>query len=143
MELLVKHLNEHLSDFTNNNANALLFDKVFNALKSSLKETQKNHLKYLFRILEHRNEENDNEFIPLNIHFEKKLTDNEKTLIAEFLWHYYFELQHFNDNTGETNIVLENRIANLIKSTSQEINLPYIDPMATKDEKKRNKAQSE
>lgn len=124
MELLVKHLREQLSDFTCSNVNTPLFDKVFNALKSSLQETHINLLKYLFRLLEKSSEENDNEFTPLNIHFEKKLTDDEKTLIAEFLWYYYFEVQHLKEEGNTINEKLMSKISDLENEVSGDLVLP-------------------
>jgi hypothetical protein len=143
MKILIEHINQHLTDFISNYENTQLFDKVFYNLKSPLKETKKNLLKYLFIILEHRLEKSNKELIPLNIHFEKELNDEIKTLVAEFLWQYYFELQHFTEIDSGINVSLENRIVYLLRSTSQSINLPYLDPMATRDEKNRIKAKSE
>jgi hypothetical protein len=143
MKILIEHINQHLFNFISDYENNNLFDKVFDALKSPLKESLKNLLKYVFKILEQSLEENNNELLSLNIHFEKILTDNEKTLIAEFLWHYHFQLSHFKSKTNQTNISLENKIAVLKKSTSQEMNFPYLDPMASRYEKKRIKAKTE
>ena len=143
MRVLIEHINQNLFDFINVFENKILFDKVFDALNSPLKKSHKNLLKYLFRILEHRFEENNNELLCLNIHFEKNLTDDEKTLIAEFLWHYHFQSSHFNSKTNQTNISLKNKIAVLKKNTSQVMNLPYLDPMASREEKKCIKAKTE
>lgn len=143
MKILIEHINQNLFDFISNIENKNIFDKVFDALKSPLKESHKNLLNYVFKILEQSFDENNNELLTLNIHFEKILTDDEKTLIAEFLWHYHFQLPHFNSKTNQTNISLENKIAVLKKSTSQNMNLPYLDPIANRDEKKRIKAKTE
>lgn len=143
MRLLNEHIDKNLFDFINDFENKNLFDKVFYALNSPLKESHKNLLMYLFRILEQSFGENNNELLNLNINFEKILTVNEKTLIAEFLWHYHFQSSHFNIKTNQTNISLENKIAVLKKRISQEMNLPYLDPMATRDDKKRINAKTE
>ncbi len=90
MKILIEHINQNLFDFINDFENKNLFDKVFDVLNSPLKKSHKNLLIYLFRILEQSLEENNNEILCLNLHFEKILTDAEKTLIAEFLWHYHF-----------------------------------------------------
>jgi hypothetical protein len=140
VKLLIEHINQKLFDFINDFKNRNLFDKVFDILNSPLKKNHKNLLKYLFVILEESFEENNNELLCLNIHFEKNLTDDEKTLIAEFLWHYHFQSYHFNNKTNESNISLENKIAVLKKSISQDMNLPYLDPMATKDVQRRIRA---
>ena len=104
MKILIEHINQNLFDFISNIENKNLFDKVFDALKSPLKESHKNILNYVFKILVQSFDENNNELLTLNIHFEKILTDDEKTLIAEFLWHYHFQSPHFNSKTNQTNI---------------------------------------
>lgn len=142
MKLLIEHINQNIIDFINDFENINLFNIVFDALNSPLKESHKNLLIYLFRILEKSYKENNNEIFCLNIHFEKNLTDDQKTLIAEFLWHYHFQLPHFNSKTNHANIYLENKISFLKESTAQNMNLPYLDPMATSDEKRRIKAKS-
>lgn len=123
MEILIKHISEHLSNF-NNSLKVSLFGKIFNGLDSPIKETYKNLLKYLFVLVEFKFEESDNELISLNIHFEKKITDEEKTLIAEFLWHYYFELQHLNETSTEINQSLQNQITALQTEVSRDLILP-------------------
>mgnify|MGYP006199936901 CR=1 FL=1 len=113
MRIIIEHINQNLFDFISDYENNNLFDKVYDALKSPLKESLKNLLKYVFKILEQSLEENNNELLSLNIHFEKILTENEKTLIAEFLWHYNFQSSHFKHKTNQTNISLGKKIAAL------------------------------
>lgn len=143
MKILIEHINQNLFDFISDFENNNLFDKVYDDLKSPLKESHKNLLNYIFKILEQNFKENNNELLSLYMHFEEILPDDEKTLISEFLWHYHFQSSHSNSETNQTNISLENKIAVLKKSTSQEMNLPYLDPMATRDEKKRIKEKTE
>jgi hypothetical protein len=143
MQILIEHINQNLFDFINVFEKNSLFDNVYDALQSPLKDSHKNLLKYMFKLIEQSIEKKNNELFSLNIHFEKNLTDEEKTLVAEFLWHYHFQSSHFFTKTNQINKFLENKISILKNSTSQEVNLPYLDPMATKDEKKRNKAKTE
>lgn len=143
MRVIIEHINQNLFDFINVFENKILFDNVFDALNSPLKKSHKNLLIYLFRILEQSFEENNNELLCLNIHFEKNLTNDEKTLIAEFLWHYHFQSSHFNSKTNQTNISLKDKITVLKKNTSKEMNLPYLDPMASREEKKCIKTKTE
>lgn len=140
METLNKHINEHLGSFLELN-NQAIFEKVFEKLKSKNKEKYRNLLQYLFRIIEDsRNQEN--ELSTLNIHFEKIINDKDKTLIAEFLWHCFFELEHFYEKSNTENAILVNRINNLKESISKDKILPYLDPMATRGEKTKIRAKT-
>lgn len=124
MKVLIEHIDQNLFDFINDFENKNIFDKVFDALNSPIKESLKNLLKYIFRILEQSFKEKSNELISLNIHFEKIINDDEKTLIAEFLWYYYFEIQHFKEEENTINEKLKSKISELKNEVSKDLVLP-------------------
>ena len=117
-----KHINKHLDSFLELN-NQALFENVFEKLKSENKEEYRKLLQYLFCIIENSINQ-ENELSALNIHFEKIINDRDKTLIAEFLWHYYFELQHLSEEHNKINEILKNKISDLSQEVSRDLHLP-------------------
>lgn len=127
MRLIEEHIQNHLYSF---NDTSELFEMIFNELKSENKDGYQDFLNYIYCILEKKiNVEND--LNVLNIHFEKVLSDNEKTLIAEFLWRYFFKKQYLNNQNTEDNYILLREIENLRNRTLRDLILPSISPMMT------------
>ncbi|MFA7447665.1 MAG: hypothetical protein WCY77_04450 [Weeksellaceae bacterium] len=125
-----KHISKHLDSFLELN-NQALFENVFEKLKSENKEEYRKLLQYLFCIIENsRNQEN--ELITINIHFEKIINDRDKTLIAEFLWHYYFEFQHLNEEGNKINEILKSKISDLNQEVKKDLYLPTNNKKLTK-----------
>lgn len=123
MKLIEEHIQKHLYTFIQDTSD--LFETVFNELKSENKQEYKDFLKYVYCILE-KIIGNEDDLNVLNIHFEKILSDDEKTLTAEFLWRCFFEKQLLNESTHVDNEVLKEKKNNLKKSIDKAI--IYNDP---------------
>lgn len=122
MKTLIHHIDESLKLFIDNSDNSL-FQNVYDTIKSENKEYNKKLLKYVFSILEKH--ENKSESLEcLNIHFEKKMNDNQKTLLFEFFWNYFFCKHYQNDNYKTENVKLTEEINLLEKQISRPIIAP-------------------
>ncbi|MBE7640386.1 hypothetical protein GUB10_08580 [Salegentibacter sp. BLCTC] len=135
METFNKHINEDLSRFLDSK-NPNLFEVVFKKLNSDIKENYRKLLQYIYCILE-ETRTNQVELKPLNIHFERTIDEEEKTLIVEFLWNYFFWFRHENENLGKPNPILTGRIDNLENCISRDLRLLTPDYMATRADKTR------
>lgn len=139
MNIIYNHINKHLSSFLGS-CNEENFENLFVRLKSKNKSEHKNVLQYLYCIIENSGSQ-ENKLRALHIHFEKILDDNSKTLISEFLWHYYFDKHHsIEELQKKVNPALENRIKSLENKINNGTNYPYENPLATKKEKRRIRA---
>lgn len=128
MEALNSHINEHLDKFLEIN-NHDLFEIVFGKLNSENKEKYKKLLQYLFRILDNsRNQEN--QLNSLNIHFEKNIDSEAKSVIAELIWYYFFYTAEINENSNDINEVISNRIQELADMVSQPLIIPERDAVS-------------
>lgn len=122
MKPLTIHINEYLSNFLELN-NQVFFENVFEKLNSNNKNNYKKLLKYLFCIFENsRNQET--ELCTLNIHFEKITEEKDKTIIAEFIWHYFFEFQHLSESQNKINEILKNKISDLNHEVKKDLHIP-------------------
>ena len=88
MKTFTKHINTYLSSFLETN-NPALFEIVFEKIKSDNKEKYRKLTQYVFCIIENSTN-HENQLNTLNIHFEKNIDSEEKSVIAEFIWHYFF-----------------------------------------------------
>jgi len=122
METFNKHINEDLSRFLDSK-NQDLFEVVFKKLNLDNKEKYRKLLQYIYFILEDIRT-NKNELKSLNIHFERIIDEEEKTLILEFLWHYYFEFQHLSEKQDVINEILKNKISDLNREVKKDLHLP-------------------
>lgn len=141
MNVLKDHINQYLDTFLELNDKEF-FEKVFEKIKSEDKEPYKSLLKYVFCLIEEYLENDFSYLIPLNIHFETNYSNSVKTLLAEFLWHYFFEISHFLEKSDTINQLLKNRIQKLQNSTSKDLIMPYLGPMMTREEKRKIKEKS-
>lgn len=130
MDTFNEHINNYVCSFLET-INQALFENFFEKLKSENKEKYRKLLHYLYCIIENfRN--NENELSTLNIHFEKVISDNDKTLIAEFLWHYFFEFQHLSEKQNIINEILKNKISDLNQEVKKDLHLPTNNKKLTK-----------
>lgn len=139
MNIILNHVEKHLKDLLES-CDDDTFENVFSRLKSENKSELKNVLRYLFIVIE-KSVSQENKLKTLHIHFEKIFDDHSKTLISEFLWHYYFYKSHLNEylSVADDNPVLQKKIESLEKEINNGTSYPYEDPLASKAEKKRIK----
>jgi hypothetical protein len=123
MNILNDHKNRYLNTFLEKNDKEF-FEKVFENIKSEDKETYKNLLKYVFGLIREYLNDDYSHLTPLNIHFETNFSNSVKTLLAEFLWHYFFEFEYKNEITEFINEILLNRIKQLKNEVSKPLYLP-------------------
>jgi|SRR5690554_563269 len=135
METFNKHINKHLNKFLDSK-NQDFFEVVFKKLKSDNKENYTKLLQYIYCILEDTRT-NEIELKSLNIHFERTIDEEGKTLIVEFLWAYFFWFRHENENLENPNPILTGRIDNLENYISRDLRLLTPDYMATRADKAR------
>tara|TARA_B100001146_G_scaffold225076_2_gene246267 strand:- start:1226 stop:3745 length:2520 start_codon:yes stop_codon:yes gene_type:complete len=139
METFKNHITENLDsflEFKNQTFFDNIFEYIFEKLNFQDKEKYRKLLQYLYCITE-KSRNQENELSVLNIHFQKVINDREKTLIVEFLWHYFFESQRLKETSNEKNLILEKRINTLKENTNKALLLPSIGPMATTYEKRQ------
>jgi hypothetical protein len=141
MSILKDHINQYFDTFLEKN-DIVFFEKVFEKIKSKNKETYKGVLQYLFMLIGESINNDNNLLIPLNIHFEANISSSAKTLLAEFLWQYFFENCQSCEKTDTINYLLKNRIDELQNSTSKDLIMPYLGPTMTNDEKRKVKEKS-
>ena len=122
MDTLNEHINKHVCSFLESN-NQALFENIFEKLKSENTQKYRKLLQYIFRIIEN-SRNNQNELHTLNIHFEKEIDEKEKTLIAEFLWRYYFEFKHLSEKQNKDNEILKVKISDLSQEVKNDLYLP-------------------
>lgn len=130
MGALTIHISTYLSSFLESN-NQALFEIVFEKLKSDNKNNYRKLLQYLFCIIENSINQ-ENELYTLNIHFEKITEEKDKTIVAEFLWHYYFEFQHLSEKQNIINEILKNKISDLNQEVKKDLHLPTNNKKLTK-----------
>jgi len=123
MNILKNHINQYLNTFLEKNDKEF-FKKVFEKIKSEDKETYKGVLQYLLMLIEESLKKDNNLLTPLNIYFETNFSDSVKTLLAEFLWHYLFEIHYKNEETQNVNEILLDRIKELNDEVSRPLYLP-------------------
>lgn len=122
MKTLIHHIDESLELFIANSENSL-FQNVYDTIKSENKENNKKLLKYVFSILE-KYKNNNGSLECLNIHFEKKMNDNQKTLLLEFFWNYFFCKYYRSEIQSTENRKLQDKIHLLDQQIAQPIIAP-------------------
>jgi hypothetical protein len=126
MELIKQHIKTHLPDFTVYQQ-SVSFDELFLKLCSANKLEYKALLQYIFGIIETNSHPplNTNFLNPLHIHLDIENKLEIKSLILEFLWHYYFNKAYALDNKEEVNYQLEIKIKKLTNLVNRPLELPY------------------
>ena len=122
MKTLIHHIEEPLKLFLDNSDNSL-FQNIYDTVKTEEKENHKELLRYIFSILE-KYKGNNESLECLNIHFEKKMNDNQKTLLVEFVWHYFFIKDYNNENQSTENIKLIDKTICLEQQIRKPLHLP-------------------
>lgn len=123
MNILKDYINEYLDTFLEINDKEF-FENVHEKIKYEDKETFKRVLKYLFMLIEESLSKDNDLLIPLNIHFESNISSSVKTLLTEFLWYYFLESHHKNEETQNVNEILLDRINELKNQVSGPLYLP-------------------
>lgn len=77
----------------------LLFDKIFEEINNQLKIKNKNLLKYIFKLLDELQKNENDSLTATNIHFEYEIAYDIKILILEFIWNYFFWVNYENENS--------------------------------------------
>lgn len=137
--IINSHINDHLNSFLKS-CDEEKFENLFTRLKSNNKSELKIVLRYLYCIIENSGSQ-ENKLHTFHVHFEKIINENSKTLISEFLWHYYFDKHHsIEAQNKKVNLALEKRIKSLEKKINNGTNYPYEDPLASRQEKNKIRA---
>lgn len=126
MEMIKQHIETHLPDFVVNYKSDF-FDKLFIKMCSANKLVNKALLQYIFGIIETNSQPplNPNLLNSLHLHLELENNLETKTLILEFLWHYYFSKAYTLDKKEAVNDELKNKIEKLTKIVDRPLELPY------------------
>lgn len=126
MELIKQHIKTHLPDFAVYQQ-SVSFDELFIKLCSANKLEYKALLQYIFGIIETNSRPplNPNFLNPLHLHLDIENNLEIKSLILEFLWHYYFNKAYALDNKEDVNYQLENKIKKLTNLVNRPLELPY------------------
>lgn len=126
MELIKQHIKTHLPDFAVYQQ-SVSFDELFIKLCSANKLEYKALLQYIFGIIETNSRPplNPNFLNPLHLHLDIENNLEIKSLILEFLWHYYFNKAYVLDNKEDVNYQLENKIKKLTNLVNRPLELPY------------------
>ena len=126
MELIKQHIKTHLPDFAVYQQ-SVSFDELFIKLCSANKLENKALLQYIFGIIETNSRPplNPNFLNPLHLHLDIENNLEIKSLILEFLWHYYFNKAYALDNKEDVNYQLENKIKKLTNLVNRPLELPY------------------
>lgn len=126
MELIKQHIKTHLPDFAVYQK-SVSFDELFIKLCSANKIEYKALLQYIFGIIETNSRPplNPNFLNPLHLHLDIENNLEIKSLILEFLWHYYFNKAYVLDNKEDVNYQLENKIKKLTYLVNRPLELPY------------------
>ncbi len=126
MELIKQHIETYLPNFADNHQ-SVFFDELFIKLCSSNKLKNKALLEYIFGIIETNSQLpiNPNFLNSLHLHIELDNNLETKTLILEFLWHYYFNKAYALDKKENINDELEKKIEKLTNLVNRPIELPY------------------
>lgn len=126
MELIKQHIKTHLPDFAVYQQ-SVSFDELFIKLCSANKLEYKALLQYIFGIIEtnSRLPLNPNFLNPLHLHLDIENNLEIKSLILEFLWHYYFNKAYALDNKEDVNYQLEYKIKKLTNLVNRPLELPY------------------
>ncbi len=126
MELIKQHIKTHLPDFTVYQQ-SVSFDELFIKLCSANKLEYKALLKYIFGIIETNSRPplNPNFLNPLHLHLDIENNLEIKSLMLEFLWHYFFNKAYALDKKEDVNYQLENNIKKLTNLVNRPLELPY------------------
>lgn len=126
MELIKQHIKTHLPDFTVYQQ-SVSFDELFIKLCSANKLEYKALLKYIFGIIETNSRPplNPNLLNPLHLHLDIENNLEIKSLMLEFLWHYFFNKAYALDKKEDVNYQLENNIKKLTNLVNRPLELPY------------------
>lgn len=126
MELINQHIKTYLSDFEVHQQ-SVSFDELFIKLCSANKLQYKALLEYIFGIVETNSQLplNPNFLNSLHLHIELENNLETKTLILEFLWHYYFNKAYALDKKEVVNEDLENKIEKLTNLVNRPLEFPY------------------
>lgn len=122
MNKVSQHINEYIDAFIS--GKDAVFDTIFNEIQNSNKDDYRSLLLYIHKILLTSLTDSTTGLRALHIHFEGKLEDSIKNLIAEFLIVRAFLLELEKDNCETINENLRNEIARISKEVNQDLFLP-------------------
>jgi len=100
-----------------------LFNLIIERIESEEKKSYLKLFKYIYCIIEHSTG-NAEELDVLNLHFEKNVQLEVKTLIAEFIWHYYFCKAELDEISQQKNTLLQNTIDELTAEVDEPLIMP-------------------
>lgn len=123
MQIIKEHIEPFLKEIIESEEN--VFNSIYESLRSDNKEKFKPLLKYLYKVLYSLyNNKEPNELNIHSIHFEIDYCIEEKTLIAEFVWFYFFITANSSDNNDKNNVVLQNKIDSIKKTLKSDVIAP-------------------
>ncbi|MFT6127415.1 MAG: hypothetical protein ACJAVA_001905 [Flavobacteriaceae bacterium] len=111
MEVVNKHIDKHITAFTDNPTDG--FEKIFSEITISEKEKLKKLLIYIDKTLDNITVSETEELNYLHLHIEKDFDFNDRALILEFLVlkHFIYSLE--NDKSELTNELIQDNISRI------------------------------
>ncbi|MCW7498311.1 hypothetical protein ND860_17370 [Leptospira levettii] len=136
MNLIENHINIHLHNYLNKH-DIGIFEDIFLKLNSTNKESHKHLLLYLYSIFESEFKIQSNLISNFHLHFTFNADSFIRTLIAEFLWLYFFRKSHVSDI--KSNINENQALVSRIEWLKNNFNLLKLPPNCTKSKLRKLK----